>query len=172
MCGEIKSHSEYTFRTNKGKKYPFAYCKPCHVQWNRNNKAHRPTEYLEVRRKWHLKNKEKVNARKRELRNPDIANKKTKEWKQLNPHKLRSHAASYRAAYLNSLPKWRNKFFIDEIYHLAKLRTKMLGIQFHVDHIVPLQSDIVCGLHNEFNLQIITAKHNFSKGNRVWPEMP
>ena len=61
---------------------------------------------------------------------------------------------------------------IEEFYHLAQLRTKATGIVWHVDHIVPLQSPIVCGLHAETNLQVIPGVMNVGKGNRFWPDMP
>lgn len=41
-----------------------------------------------------------------------------------------------------------------------------------VDHIVPIKSDIVCGLHCIDNFQLMTREDNARKGNRFWPDMP
>jgi hypothetical protein len=54
---------------------------------------------------------------------------------------------------------------IREIY-----RSRRPGEQ--VDHIVPLVSPIVCGLHVPWNLEAIPAGPNMSKGNRYWPDCP
>lgn len=59
-----------------------------------------------------------------------------------------------------------------EAHDLAQRRTRIFGFEWHVDHIVPLQSDLVCGLHNEWNLAVITGSENSKKRNFYWPEMP
>lgn len=69
-------------------------------------------------------------------------------------------------------PSWSNKFFIYEIYALAKMRTEFTGISFEVDHIIPLKHPLVCGLHCESNMQIISSFDNKSKKNYWWPDMP
>ena len=85
------------------------------------------------------------------------------------------YGARRRAAERNAFrPFNRELFELVEIeaYHLAQLRTELTGIQWDVDHVIPLQSDTVCGLHNEFNLAVITAQENGRKKNLYWPDMP
>lgn len=53
-----------------------------------------------------------------------------------------------------------------EAVHLCELRKKATGIDWHVDHIVPLHHKQACGLHNAFNLQVVPGSWNIAKGNR------
>jgi 5-methylcytosine-specific restriction endonuclease McrA len=46
------------------------------------------------------------------------------------------------------------------------LLNKSTGVQWHVDHIIPLQGKNVSGLHVPENLQVIQGSLNIKKGNR------
>lgn len=77
-----------------------------------------------------------------------------------------------RASKLYATPPWlseEDKNKIADYYSEAQQKTKSLNEVFHVDHIVPLQGKNVCGLHVPWNLQIIAAAENLSKGNQ-WTE--
>jgi 5-methylcytosine-specific restriction endonuclease McrA len=101
--------------------------------------------------------------------NPDKVNKNQTTYRRKNLALYARNEAKRRAKQYQATPSWANGFFIEEIYHLAALRTKMLGTPWEVDHIVPLQSKQVCGLHVEYNLQVIPMKQNRSKGNKHEP---
>ena len=86
-----------------------------------------------------------------------------------NIGKLRAKKARRRAVEMQRKPKWltdEDMWVIKEIYALAAIRTKQFGFVWHVDHIVPLQGENVCGLHVPNNLQVIPAVQNWVKGAR------
>ncbi len=63
-------------------------------------------------------------------------------------------------------PPWANLAAIQAVYIDAARITRETGIKHEVDHIIPISSDVVCGLHVDYNLQILTSFANKSKGNR------
>ena len=113
------------------------------------------------------KDPEKVAESFRRHYDKDAAIARSKKWKKANPDRVCELTMRRNARKKKATPKWANQFFINEAYHLAKLRTKATGFKWEVDHIFPLNSDIVCGLHVENNLQVIPAVMNNKKGNKL-----
>jgi hypothetical protein len=70
---------------------------------------------------------------------------------------------------LKRTPAWLTEddlWAIAEAYDLAALRTQMLGVQFHVDHIIPLRGKKVSGLHVPQNIRVIPGIENMRKTNK------
>ncbi len=74
----------------------------------------------------------------------------------------------------HATPSWLSLEQVNQFGELKRraARLRASGRDVHVDHIVPVVSDYVCGLNVPWNLQIIDAGPNMSKGNSVWPGCP
>ena len=86
----------------------------------------------------------------------------------LNRPSLNAQEAKRRARKLSATPKWLTEEHHNEMlycYSVAKDCEILTGDKYHVDHIVPLQGEFVCGLHVPWNLQVLPANLNIAKGN-------
>lgn len=95
-----------------------------------------------------------------------------RQWASANPEAARAAFAKRKAAKIMATPAWASAERIRDVYKAAVRLTRELGQPFHVDHVVPLVSDVVCGLHCEANLQVLHGSENSKKRNFHWPEMP
>lgn len=138
----------------------------------------------EAARRYYERNRETIKAKNLEYsRKPEVRERiKTlkrgsksvavtkKAWRQANPHKVVAYKRRRKGLEVQATPPWTNSewenFLMSEIYLLAKLRTKVTGFEWHVDHSIPLKSEVVCGLHCSANLRVIPAVFNLSKGNK------
>lgn len=90
-------------------------------------------------------------------------------WQKNNKGKANAVTAKRHAAKIQRTPSWLTKDQLNEIkefYMMAAEFEKVFPWKQCVDHIVPLQGKTVSGLHVPWNLQILPAKENISKGNR------
>lgn len=101
--------------------------------------------------KYYQNNKESRNAYRR-----------TKKY----PGKKALYSQNRRCAQSKRTPSWANQDLIECKYLEAKFMEWFTGEKYHVDHIVPLSGKNVCGLHVEYNLQVIPAKENLVKNNK------
>lgn len=131
---------------------------------------------LEAVRKSYRKHNVKRRAKAAEWYQRTIETRRAKSgvWAKANPAKAAAASAKRKAWRIKATPAWANDFFIGEIYDLCQRRNKLLsgGVLWNVDHIVPLKSKFVCGLHVEHNLRVIPKIDNLKKKNTYWPNMP
>lgn len=159
-CKVCKSQSD--FPADRQKKDGLStQCKDC-----RNKKF----------RQYYNANKDKVNASnlQRYYLNHEENKRKCLEYYYNNKDVVFNNCAKRRAAKVSSIPDWvdlNHRDRIKSIYSTCRKVSEITKIPHHVDHIVPLQNDNVCGLHVWWNLRIIPAKDNLTKGNRTWPDM-
>lgn len=168
-CGIAKPF-EMFYRMAKSPDGHKVHCKLCmqaHLrQWTAKNRG-KVKGYL-VKRRDHLREYNKEYHAK----NKDRRKQQMRDWGLMNRPITRYQLAKYRATKLQATPAWINHEKVAEFYFAADFLSMVTGEWHHVDHAVPLRSDLVCGLHWEANLQVLTATENLAKGNRLWPDMP
>jgi hypothetical protein len=126
---------------------------------------------------WASRNKDRVRLHAQKYRSkqsPNVAKEYHREYATLNPEKINAIGAKRHAAKMGACPPWLKgdlRKQVDAMYAECRRITEETGIEHHVDHIVPLQGDNVCGLHVPCNLRIITAVENAKKGNRLLYEI-
>lgn len=98
--------------------------------------------------------------------NPEKVKAAQKMYRASNLDRHNASRARYRASKLQATPAWANKDKIEEFYYTAQMLGMHTGEFYHVDHIIPLKSKLVCGLHCEANLQVLLGVDNLKKHNR------
>lgn len=100
-------------------------------------------------------------------KNKQRINLKSKQYRKNNPHVIKYHFLKRRETLKNAIPSWYSseEHLVEKIYKKRDQLNERWGLKFEVDHIIPLISDTVCGLHTWCNLQLLEESTNRSKHN-------
>jgi len=117
-------------------------------------------------------NHEAISQRRRERRqkDPERFREATRRWAARNVHKITAKSNLRKSLIRKRVPPWitsDDRREMDKVYEQARRMTEALGEPFHVDHIVPLQGEVVSGLHVPWNLQVIEGVENVCKSNSL-----
>jgi 5-methylcytosine-specific restriction endonuclease McrA len=172
FTGEPCKHGHIAPRKTKGT------CVEClKVEWQQA--ADKRAEYFKQynqredvkdnKHEWYQKNRDKVIATAL-TRPAEQLRGYRNAWKENNKVQIRADTKARRRKHRQATPRWltrAQKSQIRQIYQIAITMSQTTGEQYVVDHIVPLRSDEVCGLHVPWNLRVITQEENLKKSNKL-----
>ena len=161
-------HGHVALRKTKGT------CMDClKIEWEETNakRALLPKSEASKKagKKYYENNKEVVKLRALS-RTPEDIIKYRKTWKAANPELVIANSKHRRTKHKQATPKWltqEHKTEIKQFYLDAMLVSKVTGVPYAVDHIVPLRGELVSGLHVPWNLAVITREENSKKSNKI-----
>lgn len=112
-------------------------------EWGKNNRD----KTLKTQQKWKLKN-------------PD--------WREKYRFDEKVGAVIYQVdkRVKDRKPLWASDKYIALVYKACALLKEFTGIDYVVDHVIPLRGKLVSGLHTHTNLQIIKHAENSTKHNK------
>jgi len=172
FTGQPCKHGHIALRKTKGS------CLDClKVEWEKGNETR--AEYFKqynqseasqkAKREYYERNKEQVIARAA-ARPPEQRRLHREKYKTQNPELYKALNSVRKRRHKNATPKWitaEQKLAMRALYLKAQELTKIAGQRYVVDHIIPLISESVCGLHVPWNLRVITQEENLKKSNKV-----
>lgn len=146
-------------------------------EWNKNNRDKKNASD----KKWRDANPEKQWWKRHPEEHKSRTAIATAKWWAKNPDYSHQHylnnkerfvaaRARRRAKQESATPIWLtsiDKAQIQQMYDVSAARAVQTGVKHHVDHIIPINGKQVSGMHVPWNLQVITATENLSKGWRI-----
>lgn len=179
ICHSSKTLDEFynSKATKDGKTYK---CKDCTKSYSskykkdnaeatkRYSKAYQKKHYQENREDRLLWQKE-YRERNLEFRR-EYDREHSKAYYEENKSRFIEKGARRRASSIQATPPWVDEIHkerLRSIYKTCRNVSRSSGKPHHVDHIVPLKGENICGLHVWWNLRIVPAEINLSKGNRL-----
>jgi hypothetical protein len=160
---ERTSYKEYQKKYRTENKEVLSKAK---LEWRQFNKE-KVKEYF---REYNEKNYTKLREYRKEYYSSEEVRLRYKEKYKENPLAFTVHNACREALKRTTQCRWADKKILRQIFKKIKLLNKESKTTYHADHILPLKHPLVCGLHNHFNLRIVTASENLTKSNKFDPD--
>lgn len=160
-AADLESSRERRLRLYSGKEYQVEKYR----RWKMRVEESGSSESVRERSNMLRRIRESENAESREK-----ARENFRRWSKANPQISIIRKNKRRALKINATPRWYgelDEFVMREAAELCRLRELATGLDWHVDHMVPLQAKEACGLHCAANLQVIPARLNVAKKNRM-----
>ena len=172
FTGEPCKHGHIAPRKTKGA------CVDClKAEWERGNttradyfrKYNRREDVKDRKNEWYQENREQV-IQAAATRPAQVKREYRNAWKEAHKVQIRADTKARRRKHRDATPLWltrKQKSELRQLYQIAITMTQTTGEQYVVDHIFPLRSEVVCGLHVPWNLRIITQQQNLQKSNAM-----
>jgi hypothetical protein len=131
-------------------------------------KKKKPFDRKAYNKAYYLKNREAMLKRTgayNKGKGKESHKKSSERWRKKNPVYYREYQTKRSRALHREL--WGNKRKIADIYALAETMTAIFGRRYEVDHHYPLKGKLVCGLHVEANMKVISKASNLRKHNKM-----
>jgi len=170
--GEPCKHGHIALRKTKGA------CVEClKIEWQRGNESragyfkeyNKRDDIKDRKNDWYQANRDAVIDRAK-TRPVEKLREYRNIWKENNMVQVRADTKARRRKHREATPPWltrKQKTEIRQLYQIAITMTKTTSEQYVVDHIIPLRSPDVCGLHVPWNLRVITQEANLKKSNKL-----
>jgi hypothetical protein len=172
FTGEPCKHGHVAPRKTKGA------CVEClKVEWEKGNTTR--AEYFrqynqseagqKAKQEYYKRNRDSVIARA-QARSPSMVRVYKDKHKMKNPDLYRAYVSFRRRRFRDATPKWltkEDKRTIRQLYIDAMTVTRITGVPYVVDHIIPLLGEEVSGLHVPWNLQVMPREENLKKSNKL-----
>jgi len=183
ICTKCSQSKPETAFARNGKNGLHTGCKRCACEaakmWRASNpeaakerdrlkhEKHRESNLIRMR-EYNVANAEKRGEieRARYEREKDNIKERVAKYRKDNPSLIRAWNNGRRANEKRATPGWADYQGIAKFYSVATETSVATGEKHHVDHIIPLNGKLVCGLHVQHNLQVISATENLKKGHR------
>ena len=147
------------------------------IEWGENNqrragyftKYNKREDVKERKHEWYVAHRKQV-IEAAATRPAEVLREYRNSWKKNNIVQVRADTKARRRKHRQATPSWltrSQKSEIRQLYQIAITMTKTTGEQYVVDHIIPLRSDSVCGLHVPWNLRVMTQEENLKKSNKL-----